>query len=117
MLTVAEQGQRMDVRSESLALQRLGEAINALATERDRWRDGVQAQVDQASQRIQQERNRLSALMSELNQSVVVCNLDGRIVLFNNRARWTFKRMSGASSVAGGAEWMGLGRSIYAVLD
>ncbi len=116
-LTVAEQGQRMDVRSESPALQRLGEAINALATERDRWRDGVQAQVDQASQRIQQERNRLAALMSELNQSVVVCNLDGRIVLFNNRARWTFKRMSGASSVAGGAEWMGLGRSIYAVLD
>ena len=117
LLTVAEQNQQIDSRAESPALQRLGEAINALAAERDRWRDGVQAQVDQASQSIQQERNRLAALMSELSQSVVVCNLDGRIVLFNNRARLAFRLMSGASSVAGGAEWMGIGRSIYAVLD
>ncbi len=117
LLTVAGQSQQIDTRAESPALQRLGDAINALAAARDRWRGGVQAQVDQASQSIQQERNRLAALMSELNQSVVVCNLDGRIVLFNNRARLAFKLMSGASSVAGGAEWVGIGRSIYAVLD
>ncbi len=117
LLVVAEQSQQIDTRAESPALQRLGESINALAAERDRWRDGVQAQVDQASQSIQQERNRLAALMSELSQSVVVCNLDGRIVLFNNRARLAFRRMSGASSAAGGAEWMGIGRSIYAVFD
>lgn len=117
LLSAAAQSQQLDVRSESPALQRMGEAINALATERDRWRDGVQSQVDQASQSIQQERNRLAALMSELSQSVVVCNLDGRIVLFNNRARLAFKLMSGASSVAGGAEWMGIGRSIYTLLD
>ncbi|PUE39003.1 exonuclease domain-containing protein [Limnohabitans sp. Bal53] len=117
LLKAAARSQRIDVRAESPALQRLGEAINALAAERDRWRDDVQTQVEQASQSIQQERNRLAALMSELNQSVVVCNLDGRIVLFNNRARLAFKLMSGASSVAGGAEWVGIGRSIYAVLD
>jgi DNA polymerase-3 subunit epsilon len=55
--------------------------------------------------------------MSELNQSVVVCNLDGRILLFNHRARLQFKSMAGAASVAGGVEWVGIGRSIYAVLD
>jgi DNA polymerase-3 subunit epsilon len=54
---------------------------------------------------------------------VVVCNLDGRIVLFNHRARLQFKRMPGSAcgvpdaSGAGGAEWVGIGRSIYAVLD
>jgi DNA polymerase-3 subunit epsilon len=54
---------------------------------------------------------------------VVVCNLDGRIVLFNHRARLQFKRMPGGAcgvpdaSGAGGAEWVGIGRSIYAVLD
>ncbi len=117
LLTVAEQSQKLDVHAESPELHRLGEAIHALAAQRDRWRDDVQSQVAQASQSIQQERNRLAALMSELNQSVVVCNLDGRIVLFNNRARLAFRVMSGASSVAGGAEWMGIGRSIYAVLD
>jgi PAS domain-containing protein len=41
--------------------------------------------------RVQQERNRLAALMSELTQSVVVCNLDGRILLYNNRARMQFR--------------------------
>jgi len=117
LLTVAGQSQQIDTRAESPALQRLGDAINALAADRDLWRDGVQAQVDQASQSIQQERNRLAALMSELSQGVVVCNMDGRIVLFNNRARLTFRLMSGGSSAAGGAEWMGIGRSIYAVLD
>ena len=117
LLTVAEQSQKLDVHAESPELHRLGEAIHALAAQRDRWRDDVQTEVAQASQSIQQERNRLAALMSELNQSVVVCNLDGRIVLYNNRARLAFRVMSGASSVAGGAEWMGIGRSIYAVLD
>jgi DNA polymerase-3 subunit epsilon len=117
LLSAAAQSQQIDVRAESPRLQRLGEAINALAAQRDRWRDDVQTQVAQASQSIQQERNRLAALMSELSQSVVVCNLDGRILLFNHRARLQFKSMAGAASVAGGVEWVGIGRSIYAVLD
>ncbi|MEY3612003.1 MAG: hypothetical protein RJB14_1725 [Pseudomonadota bacterium] len=117
LLSAAAQSHPIDVSAQSPALQRLGEAINTLAAERDRWRDGVQTQVMQASQSLQSERNRLAALISELNQSVVVCNLDGRIVLFNNRARMQFKRMAGAGSVTAGAEWMGIGRSIYTVFD
>jgi DNA polymerase-3 subunit epsilon len=123
LLSAATQSQHIDAARESPAMARLTQAINELASERDRFRGDVQAQVAQASQSIQQERNRLAALMSELSQSVVVCNLDGRILLFNHRARLQFKRMSGGASgvpdasVAGGAEWVGIGRSIYAVLD
>jgi DNA polymerase-3 subunit epsilon len=123
LLSAATQSQYIDTAQESPAMARLTQAINALAAERDRWRSDVQAQVFQANQSLQQERNRLAALMSELNQSVVVCNLDGRIVLFNHRARLQFKRMPGSASGvtdasgAGGAEWVGIGRSIYAVLD
>ena len=43
--------------------------------------------VREANARIEQERNRLAALMSELAQSVVVCNVEGRILLYNARAR------------------------------
>ena len=123
LLTAATQSQQIEAAQDSPAMARLTQAINALAAERDRWRSDVQAQVAQANQSLQQERNRLAALMSELNQSVVVCNLDGRIVLFNHRARLQFKRMPGSAcgvpdaSGAGGAEWVGIGRSIYAVLD
>ena len=74
-------------------------------------------QILQASAHVQQERNRLAALMAELTQSVVVCNLDGRILLYNNRARLQFKVLSDAPALADGAELIGIGRSIYAVFD
>jgi DNA polymerase-3 subunit epsilon len=95
----------------------LADAIFQLASQRDSLRDDVATQIAQASLSIQQEKNRLAALMSELTQSVVVCNLDGRIILYNNRARLQFKAMSPSPALAGGAELVGIGRSIYAVFD
>ena len=95
----------------------LARAINELATQRDQLREHMAAQVAQASHGVQQEKNRLAALMSELTQSVVVCNLDGRIVLYNSRARLQFRALSQAPALADGAELIGIGRSIYAVFD
>ncbi len=95
----------------------LAEVIFQLASQRDSLREDVAAQIAQASAGVQQEKNRLAALMSELTQSVVVCNLDGRIILYNNRARLQFRTLSQAPTLAGGAELVGIGRSIYAVFD
>ena len=95
----------------------LAAAINALARERAELRADIEHKVREASRDIEQERSRLAALMSELTQSVVVCNLDGRILLYNSRARLQFRALSDAPALAGGAELIGLGRSIYAVLD
>jgi len=95
----------------------LAGVINQLARQRSALKADVAAQVRQASRGIEQERNRLAALMAELTQSVVVCNLDGRILLYNSRARLQFKAMSQAPQVAGGAELVGIGRSIYGVFD
>jgi len=95
----------------------LAEAIFQLATQRDRLREDVATQIANANLGVQQEKNRLAALMAELTQSVVVCNLDGRIILYNGRARMQFKALSQAPTLAGGAELIGIGRSIYAVFD
>jgi DNA polymerase-3 subunit epsilon len=95
----------------------LAAAIFELATQRDSLRADVAAQIAQASLSVQQEKNRLAALMAELTQSVVVCNLDGRIILYNSRARLQFKAFSNAPTLAGGSELVGIGRSIYAVFD
>ena len=73
--------------------------------------------VEDASRKVALERDQLGALMAELHQSVVVCNLDGRILLYNGRARALFRRLSRAPDSAGGAELIGLGRSIHAVID
>ena len=91
--------------------------MNQLVTQREDLRREMDAKVRDAAQGIEQEKSRLAALMSELTQSVVVCNLDGRVLLYNNRARMQFRALSQAPGVAGGAELIGLGRSIYSVFD
>lgn len=95
----------------------LASAANELASQRDEILADVEAQIARAKDSVEQEKNRLAALMSELTQSVVVCNLDGRILLYNNRARMQFRALSDAPGVAGGGELIGLGRSIYAVFE
>ena len=98
-------------------MQALANAVNELAAQRDQLRGDMTEQVAQASVRVQQEKDRLAALMAELNQSVVVCNRDGRILLYNQRARQQFRALSPEPGLADGTELVGIGRSIYAVFD
>jgi DNA polymerase-3 subunit epsilon len=91
--------------------------FNQLVAQREALRAEMGQRVVAAAQGIEAEKSRLAALMSELAQSVVVCNLDGRVLLYNNRARMQFRALSQAPGVAGGAELIGLGRSIYSVFD
>ena len=101
----------------SPALQGLAQAINGLVAQRGQLQADIALQVQAASHSILLERNRLAALMSELTQAVLVCNLDGRILLYNSQARAQFRTLSTAPALADGAELIGLGRSIYAVID
>ncbi|MDP3440456.1 MAG: exonuclease domain-containing protein [Azonexus sp.] len=98
-------------------VQQLASAANDLAQQRDVLMDDVDAQIARAKASVEEEKNRLAALMSELAQAVVVCNLDGRILLYNNRARLQFKALAqGPTSVSGGT-LIGLGRSIFSILE
>ena len=97
-------------------LQAIAGAINELADRRQALETDVEARIGEAMRAVEDERNRLAALMSELTQSVVVCNLDGRILLYNSRARLQFRLISEAPGTGGG-EILGLGRSIYAVFE
>jgi DNA polymerase-3 subunit epsilon len=95
----------------------LAELVNALVAQRERLRAEIGERVAAASHSVELERARLAALMAELSLSVVVCNLDGRVLLYNQRARLQFKALSSAPQLAEGAELLGLGRSIYTVFD
>ena len=62
----------------SAANRALTATLNALLRQRAQLAAATsQQQVPEASRGIEQERSRLAALMAELTQSVVVCNLDG----------------------------------------
>ncbi len=98
-------------------LHELATTIDQIVAQREQLKRDVASQVADASRQVEQERSRLAALMAELTQSVVVCNLDGRILLYNQRARYQFRALSDAPQLADGAELIGLGRSIYAVFD
>jgi DNA polymerase-3 subunit epsilon len=96
-------------------LRALAEAIGTLADQRDAARADAAVQVSQSRATLEAERNRLAALMADLPLPVIVCNLDGRILLYNNRARLQASAllpdMHSSSTV------IGLGRSIHGVFD
>ncbi len=94
----------------SAEVRALAEAINELAARRQSLEEDVAAEIARAQAGLEADRNRLAVLMAELRQSVVVCNLDGRILLYNQRAREVL-------SAGVGNELIGLGRSLYAVFE
>jgi DNA polymerase III subunit epsilon len=98
-------------------IKALAEVVNALAEQRDALERDVEEKVREAKASVEEEKNRLAALMSELSQSVVVCNLDGRIILYNSRARLQFQGLGEEIQSISGRTLIGLGRSIFAILD
>jgi DNA polymerase-3 subunit epsilon len=99
----------------SAELTELASAINVLAERHEQALHDVGARVTQARVDAEQQRNRLGALMSELAQSVIVCNADGRILLYNDRARSMFADPGDEKGAP--SAYVGLGRSVSTLLD
>lgn len=97
-------------------MRALAEAINGLAAVHQSLRDQVDARVGEANARLAQEKSRLAALMSELTHGVLVCNREGRILLYNARASALLERATAQRELAPGA-LVGLNRSIFGILD
>lgn len=94
-------------------LEQLAKTANQLLAQREADRDDVAERFRATQASLEEERSRLSALMADLSQSVVVCNLDGRVLLYNQRAKQELSTGPNGEKT----ELLGLGRSIYAVLD
>ncbi|HTO50310.1 MAG TPA: exonuclease domain-containing protein [Burkholderiales bacterium] len=90
-------------------LRVLASAVNELAEVRSALAADVAATVADANARVEAERSRLAALIAELDQSVLVCNREGRILLYNAAAQ----RILGG----GDASLLGLGRSVFGIVD
>ena len=105
-LALANPGYRLA--GDTAELAALAAEINRLAGAYHGVRGDTEAKVAEASSRLEEERNRLAALMSDLSQGVLLCNAEGRILLYNEEARSLF-----SSTVAP----LGLGRSVFTLLD
>jgi DNA polymerase-3 subunit epsilon len=93
-------------------LQALAVGINRVAEQRQAREADIEARIRAANAAADAERNRFAVLMAELAQGVIVCNADGRILLYNRRARALFAHVTGLGMAS-----LGLGRSIYGVFD
>ncbi|HEY5853742.1 MAG TPA: exonuclease domain-containing protein [Aldersonia sp.] len=85
----------------------LAAAIEALAGRRRDAERAVDAQITAARADVEAERNRLAALMAELGAAVLVCNDEGRILLYN----------AAAKVLLGEDAAVGLGRSVFGIVD
>jgi DNA polymerase-3 subunit epsilon len=103
----------------------LCERINETAGKFESLSQNVEARISRARAESEQERNTLAAIMAELPEGVVICNTEGRILLYNNRAR---RLLTGfrppsendgqcGSPFLGANRYLGLGRSIYGIVD
>jgi DNA polymerase-3 subunit epsilon len=98
---------------EAPELAHLAAEINRLAVVHQELRRDFESRSRESGAKLAEERNRLAALMSELAEGVLVCNAEGRVLLYNEQARALFA--SGAS--AAGDALVGLGRSVFALID
>lgn len=101
----------------SAEMRRLAAEVNGMAEARSALQQEVDQRVREANARLEEERNRLAALMSELGQSVVVCNIEGRILLYNARAMRLLRKPLEGQAIGKGPSLVGLGRSVFAVFD
>jgi len=93
----------------------LAATINRLADAYRRLQVDLKTRAGISNARLEEERNRLGALMSELSEGVLLCNVEGRILLYNERTKTLF----GPAAQAPGARQglVGLGRSVFGLLD
>lgn len=89
-------------------------SINQLAARYRQSESELDAKSAEARTRVEEERDRFAALMSELTEGVLVCNADGRILLYNARAA---ALLGQASDGAGNYAPIGLGRSVFGLID
>jgi DNA polymerase-3 subunit epsilon len=97
-------------------IHRLCERLNEGAAQYESLLDDIEGRVNVARAQSEEEKNILAAIMSELPEGVIVCNPDGQILLYNNRAKLLLTE-TGNGSTDKPVRYVGLGRSIYEVFN
>ncbi len=95
-------------------VQALAAGINLLGERFAALHRDVDVRIREANALLEEEKNTLAALMSKLTQGVLVCNPQGRILLYNPRAQ---QLLEGEARRSGAGDWIGLGRSVLGILD
>ena len=97
-------------------IQELCDRLNEGAAQYESLLNDVEGRVNLARAQSEEETGILAAIMSELPEGVIVCNPEGQILLYNNRAKMMLS-VSKTDSAGAPMRYIGLGRSIYEVFS
>ena len=102
-------------------IRQLCDRINDAAQRHETLAKHVDDKIKLAQSESEQEKNTLAAIVAELPEGVLICNADGRILLYNNRAKQLLAGESSRDHTHSDAReserFIGLGRSIYGIID
>lgn len=95
-------------------IKNLSSVINDFADLFENLNKNITEQILVARKEVEKEKNLLAAIMAELPQGVIICNNNGRILLFNSLAKETFTQ---GASLKAAKHFIGLGRSVFHLID
>ncbi len=101
-------------------VMRLADAVNLSADRFEELHRSVEERIAEARARIEEEKSILSVVLAELPEGVLICSPEGRIILYNERARQLLESSGEAPAArhkAQTGEFIGLGRSIFSAID
>lgn len=109
---------RVSVRG-SFDVRRLARIINKSAERIAELLNDRSGGISSANGETEGDKAILAALLSDLPQGILVCNLEGRIVFYNRKAKDLLADPEGneRGDSSNGATWVGLGRSVYRFID
>ncbi len=117
IIFTSNRAHRIDI-SGSHEVRDLALAINEGAEVLETLTGDIRQKISKAQSSLEEEKNILAAIMSELPQGVVICSFEGQVILFNRSAK-TFlvgdDETSNDDQESG--KFLGLGRSIFNIID
>jgi len=103
-------------------LRKLSEIINEWASRLESEQVDIETKITEAKSESETQKNILAAFMAELPEGVLICNLNGKILLYNKQAKLFLSggRKDGrlnSDQKPGSYQFVGLGRWVNDVVD
>ena len=95
-------------------VQDLVVSINEFAEIYENINAHIAEEIGAARDETEKERNLLASIMAELPVGLIICNINGRILLFNSLAKMQFSNRKQQQRTE---YFLGLGRSIFHIID
>ncbi len=106
------------------AINNLSQTINTLADQYMQLQDGVEQKISFSKAELEKEKNILAAFIGELQEGVLICTAEGRIIFYNRQAKILFSEEDSEQensmdlpSIRAREKHVGLGRSVFNLID